>query len=109
MRTVFRITTSITATLGFAALLLSVAAAVDAPRVRANGERLEGQWVPGSKSVAAFKGIPFAAAPVGELRWRAPQPHTPRKGLQEAIEFAPACVQGPHIGHWSAGVAEVFG
>ena len=109
MRTVFRITTSITATLGFAALLLSVAAAVDAPQVRVNGERLEGQWVPGSKSVAAFKGIPFAAAPVGELRWRAPQPHTPRKGLQKAIEFALACMQGPHIVNWYAGVAEVFG
>lgn len=43
--------------------------------------------------VTAFKGIPFAAPPVGENRWRAPQPCADWKGLRNATEFAPISVQ----------------
>jgi para-nitrobenzyl esterase len=77
--------------------------------VRANGEQLEGQWADESETVAVFKGIPFAAPPVGELRWRAPQPHKLRAGIQSAREFAPACMQGSHIVDWYADVARNFG
>lgn len=43
--------------------------------------------------VWSFLGIPYAAPPVGELRWRAPIPPAPRQGLLAADRFAPACPQ----------------
>jgi para-nitrobenzyl esterase len=45
--------------------------------------------------VLAFKGIPFAASPTGQLRWRAPQPVTPWKGVRDATEYASDCAQLP--------------
>ena len=44
--------------------------------------------------LTAYKGIPFAAPPVGELRWRAPQPPAKWNGVMPAIKFAPAPMQG---------------
>ena len=44
-------------------------------------------------NVAAFKGIPFAQPPVGDLRWRAPQPATPWQGTRMAEEYGRACMQ----------------
>src|SRR5512142_347515 len=43
--------------------------------------------------VRAFKGIPFAAPPIGDLRWRAPQPAAKWEGIKRAAEFGPSCVQ----------------
>ena len=40
-----------------------------------------------------FKGIPYAEAPVGALRWKAPVPKRPWKGVREATSFGPACFQ----------------
>jgi para-nitrobenzyl esterase len=45
-------------------------------------------------SVHAFKGIPFAAPPIGELRWKAPQPVTPWDGVKECTEFSKSPMQG---------------
>ncbi len=42
-----------------------------------------------------FRGVPFAAPPVGELRWRAPQPPTPWSEVRAADSFGPACPQAP--------------
>ncbi len=78
------------------------------PVVVANGEELHGTWEEEGQ-IAAFKGVPFAAPPVGELRWRAPLPHAPRQGPRAVTEFAPACMQGPHITNWYASVAKDFG
>ena len=47
--------------------------------------------------VASFKGIPYASAPVGSLRWRPPQPAPESSSIRSAHEYAPACRQ-PSIG-----------
>ena len=44
--------------------------------------------------VRAFKGIPFAAPPVGANRWRAPQKAAPWPGIRQAVEYGPRCIQG---------------
>lgn len=43
--------------------------------------------------IRAFLGIPFAAPPVGKLRWRAPQPVHPWKGVRKTVAFGPRCMQ----------------
>ena len=44
--------------------------------------------------IAVYRGIPFAAPPVGDLRWRAPQPAAKWPSVRVTDKFAPACVQG---------------
>lgn len=59
--------------------------------------KTENGWVRGIEAadprITAFKGIPFAAPPVGENRWRAPQPCENWEGVREAYRFAPISVQ----------------
>lgn len=43
--------------------------------------------------VEVFKGIPFAAPPVGDLRWRAPQPVAPWQGVRDATRFGHDCMR----------------
>jgi para-nitrobenzyl esterase len=43
--------------------------------------------------IAVFRGVPFAAPPVGPLRWRPPQPVLRWSGIRGAYSFAPACPQ----------------
>jgi para-nitrobenzyl esterase len=47
-------------------------------------------------SVTVFRGIPFAAPPVGALRWRPPVASAPWKGVRKADEFAASCMQSVH-------------
>lgn len=50
--------------------------------------------VPGSDpAVRVYKGIPYAAPPVGALRWRAPQPLSPWEEVRQADTFGPGCIQ----------------
>ncbi len=53
-----------------------------------------------SDGVRVFKGIPFAAPPVGELRWKAPQPVAKWTGVRDASKFGNVCIQpaGPTTG-----------
>lgn len=47
--------------------------------------------------VTVYLGIPFAAPPVGDLRWQAPHPGPIWKGVREADKFAPGCAQIPIV------------
>ena len=48
--------------------------------------------------VRAWLGIPYAAPPVGELRWKPPQPPRPWSGVRAMEEFGPPCMQPPREG-----------
>jgi len=67
-----------------------VTVSADTWTVKVTGGEIRGAVKDG---VAAFKGIPFAAPPVGELRWKAPQPVKPWEGGREADKFGPAPMQ----------------
>ena len=71
---------------------LGVCAAATPERVRLDVGQLQGETISG---VVSFKGIPYAAAPVGPLRWRAPQPVAAWPGVREAKAFGNACLQPP--------------
>jgi len=49
------------------------------------------------RSVAVFRGIPFAQAPVGDLRWRAPKPYGPWDSPRDASEYSDSCMGSGHI------------
>ena len=76
------------------ALLLACSGAIAAPAaaqvVDAPAGRVRGSEEAG---VRVFKGIPYARPPVGERRWRAPQPLARWQGTRPAQQFGPACVQ----------------
>jgi para-nitrobenzyl esterase len=44
-------------------------------------------------SVVAYKGVPFAAPPVGNLRWRAPKAAAAWQGVRQANQFSASCIQ----------------
>ncbi|WP_240953948.1 carboxylesterase family protein [Sphingomonas sp. G-3-2-10] len=77
---------------GAAAPAQNVAAPAPIETVRIDSGRLSG--VPGrDASIRVFKGIPYAAAPVGDLRWRPPAPVRPWQGVRKADDFGNLCPQ----------------
>jgi para-nitrobenzyl esterase len=44
--------------------------------------------------LTVYRGVPFAAPPVGDLRWRAPQPAAKWEGVRQATRFAPGPIEG---------------
>jgi para-nitrobenzyl esterase len=44
--------------------------------------------------IHVWKGIPYARPPIGDLRWKPPQPAVPWQGIRHALEFGPMCPQG---------------
>jgi para-nitrobenzyl esterase len=71
------------------------AADASAPRVTTDSGVLEGSRTGPSKQEAIFLGIPFAAPPIGDLRWRPPQPVEHWTGIRSAKHFAASCPQLP--------------
>ncbi len=49
-----------------------------------------------SADIRVYRGVPFAAPPVGDLRWKAPQPAAKWQGVRQAAEFSNACWQTPY-------------
>ncbi len=68
-------------------------AAAQGPSATVTGGSIRGTE---SGGVRVFKGIPYAAPPVGDLRWAAPDPVVPWQGTREAAEFGPDCPQAPY-------------
>ncbi len=62
------------------------------PVLTIEGGQIQGV-VSNDHSVLVYKGVPFAAAPVGDLRWKAPQPVTPGKGVRIADTWGAAAIQ----------------
>ncbi|RYY03316.1 MAG: carboxylesterase family protein [Gammaproteobacteria bacterium] len=60
--------------------------------VKTNSGQISGS-LSDDKSVHIFKGIPFAAPPIGDLRWKAPQPVKPWQGIKQTTAFAPSPMQ----------------
>ena len=75
------------------ALLISASlhAQIANPHVRIAQGELEGQ--PTGMVPFVFKGIPYAAPPVGDLRWRDPKPPAAWTGVRDATKFGAACMQ----------------
>jgi para-nitrobenzyl esterase len=81
------------------ATLLGVIAAQGAPaaeRVKTANGVVEGTST--KSGIRIFRGIPFSAPPVGELRWKAPQPVKNWGDVRPAVEFGPDCMQRPVFG-----------
>jgi para-nitrobenzyl esterase len=79
------------------------------PTVRIDSETWQGDFFSPGKSHAVFKGLPYAAPPVGPLRWRPPQNHEPVPGLRTARAYGPACVQTQRLVHWENRILEKIG
>ena len=80
------------AALGAAWALLALPAHAAITQARTTAGTVQGEAVDG---IGEFKGIPFAAPPVGDLRWKAPQPPQHWQGVRKTVAFGPACMQGP--------------
>lgn len=77
---------------GFVLTLPTMATAQSGPVVAIDTGEVSGTTGDG---VESWKGIPFAAPPVGELRWRAPQPAAEWDGVKQAVSYGHDCMQVP--------------
>ena len=73
-----------------AAVVLGTPALAQVTGAAVTGGQVQGTAADG---LGVFKGIPFAAPPVGELRWRQPQPVKAWTGVRPVSAFAPGCMQ----------------
>jgi len=78
--------------LSLIAIFLTCAATAQQPKpIKVDGGLLQGAFENG---LTVYKGIPFAAPPVGNLRWKAPRPPATWDGVRMAEKFAPGAMQG---------------
>ena len=91
--------------LTLAAMAISIAtSAQDAVSVKTSYGILEGLDISGIKT---FKGVPFAAPPTGDNRWREPQPLQPWQGIRECHDYAPDPMQEPIFGDMNFGANSI--
>lgn len=83
------------ATILLAISFLGVPQEPRSPQVTIDSGTLKGVSVAALPHGAAFLGIPFAAQPVGALRWKPPQPPPAWHGVRDASQYGPACPQFP--------------
>ncbi|MBU3568330.1 carboxylesterase/lipase family protein [Polynucleobacter alcilacus] len=76
-------------------------AQVERPVIQMESGRVQGVT---EHNMFAFKNIPYAAPPVGDLRWRPPQPALPWTGTRDASRFGDSCPQ-PFVKNLSAGLS----
>ncbi len=79
----------------FFLFLIALPLAVAADTVRVEGGLLAGTTGVTS-DVMVYKGVPYAAAPVGDSRWRAPKPAPKWEGIRKSTEFSATCMQTPY-------------
>ena len=77
--------------LAIAILAAPLMSAAKDPTVKVEQGLLKGTVEQG---LTVYRGVPFAAPPIGELRWRTPKPVANWDGVRNADKFAPQCVQG---------------
>jgi len=75
------------------ALGMSKPVFADSLTVKTEQGKIHGKTINDGK-VKAFLGLPYAAPPVGELRWKAPEPPAKWKGERDATKFGTRCAQG---------------
>ena len=87
-------------TISFAVVMLVSVAAGAAAQTKTGAVKTDAGPVQGvvADGVTAYKGVPFAAPPVGALRWKAPQPVTPWATVFAADHYASDCMQKPFGG-----------
>ena len=74
----------------FTCALAALAAPGPDPIATVTGGQIEGR---ANASGAMFRGIPYAAPPVGDLRWKEPMPVKPWTGVRDAIDYGATCAQ----------------
>src|SRR5580658_11145921 len=92
IRSVSKLVNSVLAVMFSFFLLTAVAHASDGLKVKTDKGKVEGSLTDDQK-VRAFKGIPYAAPPVGNLRWQPPQPAAKWSGVRPAKDFGSRCIQ----------------
>ena len=78
------------------AIAIPSAALAAEPRAKTSNGTLEGTAEP--SGIHTYRGIPFAAPPIDDLRWQPPQPVENWTGVRNAKQFGPRCVQSPVFG-----------
>jgi para-nitrobenzyl esterase len=87
-------------------LLSTVCAASDLPEKRTTGPAvridsgvIEGAYSSDNSKLVFFRGIPYAAPPIGDLRWKPPEPPSSWHAARKATELSAACPQGDFLYH----------
>jgi len=81
--------------IAFASMFVMFSCADKNPVLTIEGGQIQGVQTE-NPGVYVYRGIPYAAAPTGDLRWKEPQPVTPWEGVRVADEFCNACMQSAH-------------